>query len=61
MVGGYDRSLYKMEWKENWIKLIIHIANAVVYGEDFSKGNKHPEQGDLLYHKIEPWVKQKLI
>ena len=54
-------SLNKMEWKENWIKLIIHFVDAVAHGEDFSKGNKHHEQGDLLYPKIEPWVRKILI
>jgi len=43
-----------MEWKENLIKLIIHLADFVAHGEDFWKGNKHPEQGDLFYPKIEP-------
>jgi len=60
-VGGYDIALNKLEWKkENSIKLIIHIADAGAHGEEFSKGDKHPEQGDLLYSKIEQCVKENI-
>ena len=50
-----------MEWKkEKSIKLIIHIADAGAHGEEFSMGDRHPEQGDLLYPKIEQCVEENI-
>ena len=59
-VGGYDIALNKMDWSKNGIKLIIHIADAGAHGTEFSKGDKHPEQVELLYHKIEECVKRNI-
>ena len=59
-VGGYDIALNKMDWSKNGIKLIIHIADAGAHGTEFSRGDKHPEQGELLYPKIEECVKRNI-
>ena len=58
-VGGYDIALNKMKWR-NGIKLIIHIADAGAHGKEFSKGDKHEDQGPLLPPKIEECVKQNI-
>ena len=46
-VGGYEIALNNMKWR-NGIKLIIHIADAGAHGEEFSKGDKYPEEGPKL-------------
>ena len=46
-VEGYKLALNNMNWRKG-IKLIIHIADAGAHGEEFSKGDTHPEQGPLL-------------
>jgi len=58
-VGGYDIALNEMKWR-NGIKLIIHIADAGAHGTEFSTGDTHPEQGELLYPKIEECAKNNI-
>ena len=58
-VGGYDIALNKMKWR-NGIKLIIHIADAGAHGKEFSKDDKHEDQGPLLPPKIEECVKRDI-
>ena len=58
-VGGYEIALKSMQWR-NGIKLIIHIADAGGHGEEFSKNDKHDEQGALLYPIIEECVKKNI-
>ena len=58
-VGGYDIALNQMKWR-NGIKLIIHIADAGAHGTEFSKNDRHEEQGTLLVPKIEECVKRNI-
>ena len=58
-VGGYEIALNDMKWR-NGIKLIIHIADAGAHGTEFSEGDKHTEQGELLPPKIEECVKRNI-
>ena len=46
-VGGYELALNKMDWRKG-IKLIIHIADDGAHGEEFTKGDKHSEEGIKL-------------
>ena len=59
-VGGYDIALNKMKWKDDGIKLIIHIADAGAHGTEFSEGDNHPEQGKLLPPKIKDCVERNI-
>ena len=58
-VGGYDLALNKMGWRDG-IKLIIHIADAGAHGTEFSKGDRHPDQGKLLPPLIERCAKENI-
>jgi energy-coupling factor transporter ATP-binding protein EcfA2 len=58
-VGGYDLALHKMGWR-NGIKLIIHIADYGAHGEEFSTGDRHPEQGKLLPPLIEKCANENI-
>ena len=58
-VGGYDIALNQMKWR-NGIKLIIHIADAGAHGTEFSKNDKHTDQGPLLPPKIVECVKRNI-
>ena len=46
-------ALNKMGWRDNGIKLIIHIADAGAHGKEFSKGDKYNEEGPKLISLIE--------
>ena len=58
-VGGYEIALNKMNWRKG-IKLIIHIADAGAHGEEFSKGDRHLDQGPLLPPLIQEYVKKNI-
>jgi len=58
-VGGYEIALNKMNWRKG-IKLIIHIADAGAHGEEFSKGDRHPDQGPLLPPLIQECVRKNI-
>ena len=58
-VEGYKLALNKMNWR-NGIKLIIHIADAGAHGTDFSKEDKHEEQGPLLYPLIKECAQKNI-
>ena len=58
-VEGYKIALNKMNWRKG-IKLIIHIADAGAHGKEFSKFDKHPEQGALLPPLIQECSKKKI-
>ena len=49
-----------MKWKDDGIKLIIHIADAGAHGTEFSEGDNHPEQGKLLPPKIKDCVERNI-
>ena len=59
-VGGYEIALNKMNWRKG-IKLIIHIADAGAHGEEFSKGDRHPDQGPLLPPFIQEFVRKNIL
>ena len=58
-VGGYKIALNNMKWRKG-IKLIIHIADAGAHGEEFSKGDKYPEQGPLLLPLIKECAQKNI-
>jgi hypothetical protein len=58
-VAGYDLALNKIKWRDG-TKLIIHIADDGAHGEEFSKGDKFPEQGDILIDKIKECVNRNI-
>ena len=58
-VAGYDLALNRINWR-NGSKLIIHIADDGAHGEEFSKGDKFPEQGDILIKKIKECVNRNI-
>ncbi len=60
-VGGYEIALNNMKWREDGIKLIIHIADAGAHGTRFTeRDKKHNDQGELLPPKIEECVKRNI-
>ena len=60
-VGGYEIALNNMKWREDGIKLIIHIADAGAHGKRFTiKDEKHNDQGKLLPPKIEECVRRNI-
>ena len=59
-VGGYEIALNDMKWRENGIKLIIHIADAGAHGKKFTNGDDHDDQEELLPPKIEECVKRNM-
>ena len=60
-VEGYKIALNDMKWRENGIKLIIHIADAGAHGIRFTKRDKrHDDQAKLLPPKIEDCVKRNI-
>ena len=59
-VGGYEIALNDMKWRENGIKLIIHIADAGAHGKKFTNEDKHYDQEELLPPKIEECVKRNM-
>ena len=58
-VGGYTIALNEMKWR-NGIKLIIHIADDGAHGKEFSKKDKHDDQGKLLPPLIEECVEKNI-
>ena len=58
-VGGYELALNHMNWR-NGIKLIIHIADDGAHGEEFSKGDRHPEEGPKLPPLIQECAKKNI-
>ena len=60
-VGGYEIALNDMKWRENGIKLIIHIADAGAHGIRFTKrDDKHDEEAKKLPPKIEECVRRNI-
>ena len=58
-VWGYKTAVENIGWREG-TKLIIHIADAGAHGTEFSKYDKHPEQGPLLHKYIQRCVENNI-
>ena len=59
-VEGYKIALNNMGWRDGGMKLIIHIADAGAHGEEFSEGDKHPEEGPKLIELIKKCVDKNI-
>jgi hypothetical protein len=58
-VGGYELALNKMDWRKG-IKLIIHIADDGAHGKEFTKRDKHSEEGIKLTSLIQECAKKNI-
>ena len=58
-VEGYKLALNQMNWR-NGYKLIIHIADYGAHGWEFSKYDRHPEEGPKLYPLIKECVNKNI-
>ena len=58
-VAGYELALHKIKWRDG-DRLIIHIADEGGHGEEFSKGDRFPEQGSLLIPLIKECVDKNI-
>ena len=58
-VWGYKTAVEEVGWR-NGTKLIIHIADAGAHGVEFSKGDRHPDEGPKLHKYIKRCVEKDI-
>ena len=58
-VGGYKLALNNMKWNDGK-KLIIHIADAGAHGNEYSSGDRYPNEGPILDKLIKEAAKQDI-
>ena len=61
-VGAYIIALDedKMKWREDSVKIIIHIAGSDAHGKEFCKWDRYPEEGPKLVCLIKKCAREKI-
>ena len=49
-----------MKWRKDSVKIIIHIADAGAHGDEFSRLDRHPEQGRKLVCLIKKCAEERI-